>query len=274
MVACNLHTHTVRSDGSCCAEEVVRCAIEKGFRTLGFSDHGHTPWYADGSLPADLSGYIAENRSLADKYGDRIEIVSGIENEFDCWQFDDSLQYHIGSRHCLPVGDEVFVIDESPEMLEDGIRRYYGGDAMAMVKDYYAHLGRDIPRFRPDIIGHFDLIRKFNRDDRFFTEESPSYHRAALEAAEAAGETGAIFEINTGSIARKRRKIFFPANFLLKFFLEKGYPVTISSDAHDPSLLDGSFTLAVKRLESIGFRSLTVWADGSFREIGIEDFLV
>ena len=172
---------------------------------------------ADSGKDALLVGSFEYDAYDLDTYYD---MNSTFYNEFDCWQFDDSLQYHIGSRHCLPVGDEVFVIDESPEMLEDGIRRYYGGDAMAMVKDYYAHLGRDIPRFRPDIIGHFDLIRKFNRDDRFFTEESPSYHRAALEAAEAAGETGAIFEINTGSIARKRRKIFFPANFLLKFFLE------------------------------------------------------
>lgn len=274
MIACNLHTHTTHSDGICNADEVLLRALDKGFKTLGFSDHSHTPWYADGSLPKKLDDYVEEVYSLAEQYSGQIEVVCGIENEFDSWQEDKRLQYRIGSRHCLPAEDGPFVIDESPEQLEEGIKRYYGGDGMALVKDYYSKYPSDAITYRPEIIGHFDLIRKFNKANRFFQEESPAYKRFALEAAEAVGETGAIFEVNTGSIARHRRRIFFPANFLLRFFLEKRYPVMISSDAHDPALLDGAFSEAVARLESIGFKSVVVWKNGGFREIGIRDLLL
>ena len=40
----NFHTHTVFSDGKNTPEEVVLGALEKGFRGIGFSDHGYTPY--------------------------------------------------------------------------------------------------------------------------------------------------------------------------------------------------------------------------------------
>jgi len=264
MVLCNLHTHTERSDGIGSAEDVIRIALEKGFRTLGFSDHVYTPWGTDYTLPEDPDGYIRENLQLAEKYKDRIEIVCGIENEFDCWQVDERYQYNIGSRHCLPVSDGHMLIDETPEILEAGIAAYYDGRGALAAKDYYMHLAEDADRFRPQIIGHFDLIRKFNRSSRFFDENSASYRRAALEAAEAAGSTGAVFEVNSSNIARKRRHILYPADFILRFILERGYPVILGSDAHDPSLLDGGFREAETRLWGLGFRYITVWENGRF----------
>ena len=80
MTLCNLHTHTDRSDGTSPAGEVVLRAVSRGFETLGFSDHVYTPWYAEGSLPQDLSEYISENRELAWRYAGVIEIVCGLEN--------------------------------------------------------------------------------------------------------------------------------------------------------------------------------------------------
>lgn len=269
MTLCNLHTHTDRSDGTSPAEAAVLTALEKGLSTLGFSDHVHTPWLADDTLPSDLGPYISENLRLAREYRGRIEIVCGLENEFDCWQADDRLQYVIGSRHSISFGDRQFLIDETPEDFGTGVREFYGGDVRAAVTDYYRHLAEDIPEYRPDIIGHLDLIRKFNRSSRFFDENAGWYRNAALEAAEAAGDTGAVFEVNTSNIARKRRRILYPADFILRFILEKGYPVMLSSDSHDPSLLVGAFDSAARRLREMGFRSVTVWKDGGFTAEGL-----
>lgn len=266
MVLCNIHTHTDRSDGTSSAEDVVLTALEKGFRTLGFSDHVYTPWGTDYTLPEDPGQYIRENLALAEKYRGRIEVVCGIENEFDCWQDDVRYQFRIGSRHCLPVYDGHMLIDETPEILQDGIDTYFDGKGAKAARDYYRRIADDIIRYRPDIIAHFDLIRKYNRSSRFFDENCASYRKAALEAAEAAGSTGGIFEVNTSNIARKRRRIIYPADFILRFILEHGYPVIIGSDAHDPSLLDGGFREAHIRLWNIGFRNVTVWENGRFTQ--------
>lgn len=267
MITADLHTHTDRSDGSCSAEQTVQRAIQRGVKVLGFSDHCYTPWIAWDTLGEDLDGYIKENFSLAERYAGQIEIVCGIENEFDCWQEDSRLQYRIGSRHSIPFPDGQIFVDETPQLLEEGIDRWYGGDGLSFALDYFRHIAEDVPHHRPDIIGHFDLLRKFNRSDIFFDENCASYRKAALEAAEAAGETGAVFEVSTVNLNRKRRRILFPADFILRFILEKGYPVMLSSDAHDPELICGNFGYAQSRLYGLGFRSVTVWNDGGFREV-------
>ena len=96
-----------------------------------------------------------------------------------------------------------------------------------------------------------------------------SFLRLKGEAAQTAGEKGVIFEINTSNIARKRRNIFYPADFILKYILEHGWPVMVNSDAHYAGMLTGAFGLARRRLLDVGFRSVTVWEDGSFKEIAI-----
>ena len=267
MITSDLHTHTDRSDGSGSAERSVLAALEKGVKTLGFSDHCHTPWYDWGSLPEDLTGYIEENLSLARRFAGQIEIVCGIEDEFDCWQKDDRLQYRIGSRHSIGFPDGRILIDESPLFLEEGLQRWYGGEGLRLAQDYFSHLADDVPRFRPEIIGHFDLVRKFNISDRYFDENGTAYRRAALEAAEAAGDTGAVFEVSTVNLNRHRRHMLFPADFILRFILEKGYHVTLSSDAHDPGLICGHFSYARQRLTDLGFRSVTAWQNGGFTDV-------
>ncbi len=264
MTLCNLHTHTNRSDGKCSAEDVVLTAIEKGFRTLGFSDHVHTPFIPTSTLPSDPEEYIRENLSLAERYRGELEIVCGIENEFDCWHQDIRFQYTIGSRHSMVFGEKHLLIDESPELFEQGVGEFFGGDFRAAVTDYYRRLPEDISRFHPDIMGHMDIIRKFNRAGRFFDENAGWYRKAAMEAVEAIGDSGTVFEVNTSSIARKRRRILYPADFILRFILQRGYPVILSSDSHDPVLLDGEFENTRRHLLDIGFRSIMVWKDGGF----------
>ena len=58
---------------------------------------------------------------------------------------------------------------------------------------------------------------------------------------------------------------------ILKFILEKGYPVTLSSDAHDPSHICGHFGYASSHLADLGFRSIMVWKNGSFNDVSLTD---
>ena len=267
---CNLHTHTDRSDGDNTAEQVIQEAISRGMKTIGFSDHSHTPGYEEGSLPVNLDSYTEENRRLKEKYSGFIEVVSGIEEEFDFWQEHDGLDYHIGSRHSNQTPNGECTIDDTPERFQKELQICYGGDAMKCIRDYYSHYAADVEKHRPEIIGHFDLVRKFNAGGRFFDEDCAKYRKMALEAAEAAGAYGAVFEVNTSNMARKRRPIFYPADFILRFLLEKGYPVILSSDAHSKELINGCFDEAAERLKSIGFKELMVWKNGAFAPISIK----
>ena len=266
---CNMHTHTFLSDGKDSPREMAETAIALNMKTLGFSDHVFTPGYEQDSLPKDMTDYVEQISSLADEYRDRLEIVCGVEEEFEVWNDAPGIQYRIGSRHSIWRDGYQFLIDNTPEEFDEGVDRLYGGDTKEAVSDYYRLLCSDVEKHVPEIMGHLDLVRKFNTAGRFFDEDAAWYRSAALEAAQTAGEKGVIFEINTSNIARKRRNIFYPADFILKYILEHGWPVMVNSDAHYAGMLTGAFGLARRRLMEIGFSSVMVWEDGGFRDCAI-----
>ena len=105
------------------------------------------------------------------------------------------------------------------------------------------------------MIGHFDLITKFNEAERFFDPQDPRYRQAALTALEALAPGGKLLEINTGAMARGYRQTPYPAAFLLRAWRELGGRILISSDCHHRDYLTYGFPQAVELAKSCGFRS-------------------
>ena len=61
----NIHTHTVWSDGRDTMEAVVETALQKGFHTIGISDHSFT-WFDEQYCMrrGSEAAYVAELRRL------------------------------------------------------------------------------------------------------------------------------------------------------------------------------------------------------------------
>ena len=76
-------------------------------------------------------------------------------------------------------------MDGPRDMLQTFIRDVFHGDAIAMAKAYYTLLGESIQNDTPDIIGHFDVVRKHATVLGLDTGD-PAYRRAALHALEKA----------------------------------------------------------------------------------------
>lgn len=76
----NAHTHTIFCDGSDTAENMVRAAIARGFKTAGFSGHSPLPFEADWCMtPEGEQEYIKTVEALKAKYAGQIDILTGIE---------------------------------------------------------------------------------------------------------------------------------------------------------------------------------------------------
>ena len=169
----NYHTHTTWCDGKDSPETVVLAAIEKGFGAIGFSSHAMLPeddtsWVL---TPEKAPRYAAEIRTLAKKYEGRIRILCGVEADYvpggatpDRRAYAAiSPDYIIGSVHFVVAPDGARVsVDESPESLADGIRRHFGGDAEAYLHAYFAQVREMLLSCDFDVVGHLDLVRKFN----------------------------------------------------------------------------------------------------------------
>ncbi|MBQ8432962.1 MAG: histidinol-phosphatase [Clostridia bacterium] len=268
----NLHTHSQWCDGKNGVEELLLNAMEQGFDSVGFS--GHSPmFYAPehGIAEGDVQGYIADVRTMKDKYRGQMEVFCGIELDLYSRLDLEPYDYIIGSVHYLKIHGEYVGFDRNAATVKSVIDTYFGGDGLAYAKAYYQTLATLPTRGRIDVVGHFDLITKHAENVSFFDEDSPAYRRLALEAIEALLPKAPLFEINTGAIARGYRTTPYPSAFLLREIQQRGGGIIISSDCHDMHRLGQSFGDAIALARECGFTHTHVLTEQGFVPISLND---
>lgn len=246
MLTANFHTHSTFCDGTSTPGEMVERALELGFTKLGFSGH------VDIDPVMDVDAYLREIRALQEAYRDRIEILCG--GEVDTFYPDPlrgGFDYKIGSNHFLDVGAERPVsVDEAEEIFLRLLRESFGGDVYRLTRAYYDRAARIYDLTRCDIIGHFDLVTKYNNHLGLIDEEDPRYLGPAMEALDCLLSQNVLFEINTRIIGRGR---IYPNRTFLKRIRERGGEIVISSDAHSAAELNKGFPEAAALAKACGF---------------------
>lgn len=241
MTRADYHVHTTHCDGKSTAEETVKRAIELGLETVGFSGHGHTPFDTHYCMSGDAREYRAELLSLRGKYKGKIEILCGVERDLygaaAPWA-----EYSIGSVHYMRIEGEYVAVDETPEILCAAAQKYFGGDMLSLCEVYFEHVGRVAGDLHPDIIGHFDLISKFNEREKLFDEHDPRYIAAWKKAADKLIPHGIPFEINTGAISRGCTSRPYPSEAQIKYIAENGGRFILTSDCHSAENLCFEFS--------------------------------
>lgn len=247
----NFHTHSVYSDGVDTLEELVIQAIELGFDRLGFSEHSYTYFDESYCLSKEKTAqYKQEVRNLRDKYRDKIAIYLGIEQDLYSEESTNDYDYVIGSVHYVNKDGAFLAIDESAEDLRHYSEKYYDGDIYALVEDYFEAVGSWADK-ECDIIGHFDLITKFNEKYPLFSESHPRYQKAAQAALDKILQAGKIIELNTGAMARGWRTSPYPQCNWLEYILANGGQIMLASDCHDSAYLAYEFAdEKIKRYEN------------------------
>lgn len=270
----NLHTHSSFSDGKHTPEEMVLGAVRAGCLSLGFSDHSPMPPAADPdgwSMKTEmLPAYRAEILRLQEAYAGKPEIFLGLEQDIDSPPPEGAWDYLIGSVHGVWAGGCYLPVDESADAFDRAVREHFGGDCLAFVRAYYRREAAG--QTGCDVVGHFDLITKFNEGGRRFDESDPRYRAAALEALEALMERDVIFEINTGAMSRGCRTAPYPAPFLLKAIRQKGGRICITGDSHSADTVVHAFPQAAALAEACGFREAWVLTKEGFRPSELSAF--
>ena len=262
----NLHTHSTFCDGKDTIEEMVNTAIEKKFDILGFSGHGHLG--IDSSSMQDTQGYIDEVLKMKQKYKDSISIYLGIEQDMlERIQDKAVFDYVIGSKHFLGT----IPIDYSKEVFEQLLQSYQN-DIYAMCKDYYEDLSNMANWNEVDIIGHIDLISKYNEDQSYFQFDDPKYFNSACDCIDRLLEKNKIFEVNTGAIARGYRKSPYPYKNLLTYLYEKKARILLNSDCHNRHDLDCAFTESLELIKKCGFKEMQIMTKEGFKDLEIGYF--
>lgn len=238
MIPSNYHTHTLFCDGKNTPEEMVLEAIRLGCPELGFSGHCYMPFYEDYCMtPQGNQEYIASVRELQEKYKDKIAIYLGVEQDYYSDAPTDGYDYVIGSVHYVYKNGCYLSVDESRESQLETVEKFYNGDFYSFIEDYFAAVADVYRKTRCHIVGHFDLVKKFNGAHDLFDPQHPRYQAAAQKALDSLLSAPVILEVNAGGIAKGHTHELYPANDILAQWLRAGKPVLFSSDCHDAKQL-------------------------------------
>ncbi len=242
MILKDYHMHTTYCDGADSPREMALSAIEKGFESIGFSVHSYTKFDESYCIKKEkIESYKKEIHALKEEFKDKIEILCGVEKDFYSDTETDGFDYVIGSVHYLFLGDEYIPVDESFEILKKAAEKYFGGDLYAIAEEYFKTVGDVAEKTKADIIGHFDLITKFNEKTPAFDEMNDRYLKAAFAAADKLLKADIPFEINTGAISRGYRTSPYPSAVLTDYISQNGGRFIMSSDAHSRDAIGFQF---------------------------------
>ena len=248
------HTHSTYSDGKNTLEEMVLSAIEKGCLEIGFSDHAPMIFDCDWSTKAEnIDSYKKEVLALREKYKEKIKIVLGIEQDYFSIPAK-GYDYIIGSVHFVKKGNEYIPVDISADEVKAYIDRLYDGDVYSYCEDYFK-LVKDIYTVtKCQIVGHFDLITKFNERLPMIDINHPRYVKAVDDALDTLLKTDAIFEVNTGAISRGYRTTPYPDERTTDLIAKSGKTFVITSDSHNKDTVIFNFQEQENALTKKGYK--------------------
>lgn len=287
----NLHTHTRFSDGSDEPVKYVEEAIRQGLSVLGFSDHSPVPFennfaIREEKLPeyvAAISNLVITSKSkehhptsniqyptsLTILLGLEVDYIPAITQSFSSLRNAYPFDYLIGSVHLIrnDCDERLWFIDGPDiEVYDKGLKDIFGGDVRKAVTAYYRQLNRMIVKEKPDIIGHLDKIKMYNRE-RYFSENDPWYVDLVDETLRLVKESECVIEVNTRGMYKKRSESLFPGEDILRKINAMNLPVIISSDAHKPHEISLLFPETKTFLKEIGFKNQVLLTSNGWIDI-------
>lgn len=258
------HNHSTWSDGKASVAEVVEQARLLELAEVGISDHltlhpsgQSVPW----SMPPDrVDDYVADVRDVArrSRDGGGPQVRLGVEVDWFDGQAAElgrildglPLDFVIGSVHfCRGVA-----IDGSAAAW----RRWTPHERDAVHREYWQQIRRLAESGLVDIMAHLDLVKMSGFDPREPLEDLVD---AALDAIAAAG---VVVELNTAGWHKPCREPY-PAPSVLHGCRQRGIPVTLSADAHDPADLVRDFPAAARLLADAGYDEVARFKDRRVR---------
>ncbi|HAE61268.1 MAG TPA: histidinol-phosphatase [Eubacteriaceae bacterium] len=244
------HTHTTHSwDGMSSMDEMCQSAIVKGVSEICFTEHlavrEGDPCY--GWL--DMDAYGKDIAKCRNKFKDKLIIKKGLEigephlsmNKIEPYKSGHDIDFIIGSVHNLEEED-LTVYMQGKEQIES-----YTG--------YFRELLASVSQGDMDVIGHFDLLKRYAFDVNGRYRHS-DYEELIHEILKTAISRNIGLEINTSGFRSSSLEIF-PSQIILKMYKELGGEIlTVGSDSHSANMIGNNIPPVYLMLKQLGFKSV------------------
>jgi histidinol-phosphatase (PHP family) len=246
------HTHTSlcgHAEGS--PDDFIRAAARAGLSEIGFSDHAPLPEGLREGItmrPDQTEEYLSIIESARERHASSIAVKTALEVDFPFhpsfdrrYLTDRRIDYLIGSCHFIDGWGF-----DNPENLHGFDDR----DIDRVYSDYFTILEQLAASGAFNIIGHFDLVKKFGHRPR--SDFGASVRRIARECA----ARNVAVEINTSGLRKPVREMY-PAAEILTILFDENVPLALGSDAHNADEVAYGFDLAVDAARAAGYRRIS-----------------
>ncbi len=228
----NYHAHTYRCHHAYgCEWQYVEEAIRCGLKTLGFADHAPhcypEEFKSTRMLKEQLAEYVETIAKLKKIYGDRIEILCGLEMEYYPAIYEQDLELYrsvagldyliLGQHYCHNEYDTEYHVTRVTEVDQEDLLTTYVNQVIEAMKT-----GRYLYVAHPDNV-------VYRGNEAHYTQEMRRLCKAARE-------TGTPLEINlSGYRYKKDSPNDYPNDRFWKIAGEEQCLAVLGSDSHRPS---------------------------------------
>ena len=246
--------------------EIVAAYHDAGFECVGVTEH--MPPFDDAWLYPDevaqgrsaawmkarFALYVAEARVLVREYKDRMRILVGMESEWypGCAQWiADLRQYHgldyvVGSVHHV----RGLCFDFSRESYEQA--SVHCGGLSRMYAAYFDEQFAMLQATKPEVVGHFDLIR-LHDPEYLRTIEDPDVWARITRNLEWIRDTGAILDINARALLKGQPEPYVCVP-IMDAAAKLGIGVAYGDDAHGAEDVGHGFARVEELLAGRGMK--------------------
>jgi histidinol-phosphatase (PHP family) len=247
-------------------EAIVLTYIRRGFDWIGVTEH--MPPLSEHFLFADeravgltverlhrrFRRYMEEARRLEQKYREELRILVGFEAEWYTGSMDLVEQlvsqyrpdYIVGSVH--HVDDMNF--DYGPEDYRAAVR--VAGSPERLYCRYFDQQHEMITALRPEVVGHFDLIRIYDPDYRRRLELPEIWSRIRRNL-DAVRELGLILDFNVRALGKGASEPYVSES-ILRLAVDLGIDLVPGDDSHGVATAGQHIEAGVDLLARAGAR--------------------
>ena len=245
-------------------DDVIQAYIANRFTWVGITEH--IPPLSDRFLyPEEIQAglntekmhqrfqhYVATCRRLQQRYRAQIQLFVGCEIEFyggatelvrqlrDTYAFD----YIVGSLH--HVDDIGF--DYSPQLYRDAVQA--AGSLEALYCMYFDDQFEMIRTLKPQVVGHFDLIRIFD-DDYRQRLALPAVQQRILRNLELIKDLDLILDCNVRALSKGASEPY-PTRAILQQAVQLDISIVPGDDSHGVTSVGAYIDEAIQLLRALG----------------------
>ncbi|MBP5342436.1 histidinol-phosphatase HisJ family protein [bacterium] len=237
----SLHIHSLFCDGYDSILDIIKEAIKLNLDTIGILYHSYTSFDESYCIKKDkIDEFINLVERYKKEFQNLINIKHGVEQDYFSETDTKQHDYLIGSVHYIKKNDKYYPIDSSKEETIKLVNELYNGDYYEFSKDYFNLVSQVVSKTKCTIIGHFDLVTKYN----LFDTDNEKYRLLYKNAVDKLIPYNIPFEINTSIVDEKGEP--YPSLEIINYIKSKGGKFILSSDAHKKENLIKHFDEYIK----------------------------